>query len=64
MTADHVRFLAIVVVATVIAHLWCRAFPVGHERLIWRRLRACLHRPKLSAHDRVICMNLPRHPAR
>jgi len=63
MTADHLRFLAIVVVATAIATVWCRTFPLGYDRLIWRRLRARLHRPKLAAHDRLICMKLPRHQA-
>lgn len=58
------RFLAIVVGATLIATAWCRTFPVGYDRLIWRRLRARLTRPRLAAHDRVACMNLPRQQVR
>lgn len=75
-------FVEIVAGSTTVAALWCRAFPVGHKRLIWRRLRAfgiehvrahdrdqlvpsVRNRTRhLAVHDRVICMNLPRHPAR
>lgn len=33
----------LVTAATVLAALYCRAVPVGHRPLLWRRIRAQLH---------------------
>ncbi len=71
MTPDHARFLAIVLGATLIAVAWCRTFPLGYDRLIWRRfarplLTACSRlarglltsKPRLRVHDRVVCVHV------